>query len=411
MHALPPLIIAVIFMIILTLCDYYLPGFKAGGPIRSISGMATLLNPEYKFMIVTRDHDCGDTLPYPGIQQAQWLNLNGNQVYYVASGLQGIRQLFHMLAAGKYDVLYLNSLFSFKFSILPLLWRRLGLLPRRPVVLAPRGECSRGALNLKRWRKRGFLNLAMFAHLFSRVTWQASSVREKVDINLALRGDNDVQMAPILVAPDLPIQSQLADESSYIEKQPGQLRIVFLSRIAPMKNLVQALQLLQNLSGEIEFDIVGPVDDALYWKRCQRLIAALPGNVHVRYLGPVQPSNVLATFRDYHIFLLPTLGENYGHVIFESLSAGCPVVISDRTPWSNLASKGIGWDLSLEHPMDFQAVLSELVAMDGNVHRALCVAAKAYAAEYIAAGGDFALNRQLFESVRNRSFLEARRAA
>lgn len=384
-------------MIILTLCDYYLPGFKAGGPIRSISGMASLLAPEFTLKVVTRNNDCGDQTPYSGIVPGRWCGSNGHETYYVAAGREGVRQLYRALVTDDYDVLYLNSLFSTRFSILPLLWRKLGKLPDRPVVLAPRGECSRGALRLKRWRKRSFLRSAKIARLYSGVTWQASSIREKIDIQLAMHGDLHVQRAPILVAPDLPLNEFAStDNGLRDEKRPGRLKVVFLSRISPMKNLEQALQLLTNLTGEIEFDIVGPVEDALYWQRCQAIIAALPANVRVNYLGAVVPADVPRILKGYHLLLLPTLGENYGHVIFEALAAGCPVLISDRTPWSNLEASGVGWTIPLHETECFQVALQRMIGMDSTTFVRMASAATAYALEHQTNGKNLELNRQLF---------------
>jgi glycosyltransferase involved in cell wall biosynthesis len=61
----------------------------------------------------------------------------------------------------------------------------------------------------------------------------------------------------------------------------------------------------------------------------------------------------------YHLFVLPTLGENYGHVIYEALSAGDPVLISDQTPWRNLIEMKAGWDLSLNEKNKFKAAIRE----------------------------------------------------
>ena len=49
------------------------------------------------------------------------------------------------------------------------------------------------------------------------------------------------------------------------------------------------------------------------------------------------------------MFFFPTLGENFGHVIHESLAAGTPVLISDQTPWVGLSEKGAGWELPLDN--------------------------------------------------------------
>jgi glycosyltransferase involved in cell wall biosynthesis len=58
--------------------------------------------------------------------------------------------------------------------------------------------------------------------------------------------------------------------------------------------------------------------------------------------------------------VLPTLGENFGHAIFEALSAGRPVLISNQTPWHNLASQKIGWDISLDRPKEFVKAIEEI---------------------------------------------------
>jgi glycosyltransferase involved in cell wall biosynthesis len=52
--------------------------------------------------------------------------------------------------------------------------------------------------------------------------------------------------------------------------------------------------------------------------------------------------------QEFDYFVLPTKGENFGHAIFEAMAVGCPVLISDQTPWTNLEQKNAGFDLPLE---------------------------------------------------------------
>lgn len=51
------------------------------------------------------------------------------------------------------------------------------------------------------------------------------------------------------------------------------------------------------------------------------------------------------------MFLFPTKGENYGHVIYEALAAGCIPIISDQTSWNDLDEEGCGRviPLSMQH--------------------------------------------------------------
>jgi glycosyltransferase involved in cell wall biosynthesis len=127
-----------------------------------------------------------------------------------------------------------------------------------------------------------------------------------------------------------------------------------------MKNLEFALNALSKVKFPIVFDIYGPIEDEKYWHLCKELIDKLPTQIDVNYCGAVTPDQVSAVFSGCDLFLFPTRGENYGHVIAESLSAGTPVLLSDQTPWRDLNRDQLGWDLPLD--MDAFAEKVEKVA-------------------------------------------------
>jgi hypothetical protein len=51
---------------VLVLLPTYLPGYLAGGPIRSIANMVDALGDEFEFRIVTSDRDHKARTPYDG---------------------------------------------------------------------------------------------------------------------------------------------------------------------------------------------------------------------------------------------------------------------------------------------------------------------------------------------------------
>src|SRR3546814_8414185 len=59
----------------------------------------------------------------------------------------------------------------------------------------------------------------------------------------------------------------------------GPLRITFLSRISPMKNLLFCLETLARVHVPVVFTIYGPREDHEYWQRCEAAITALPSHV------------------------------------------------------------------------------------------------------------------------------------
>ena len=343
---------------ILTFVGFYLPGHKAGGPLRTIANMVDHLADDFEFWIVTRDRDLGDNKAYPGLSLDQWVTRENSRVFYVSPENQTVAGLANVIKNTPHDVLYLNSFFDPVFTLKPLLARFLGKFPRCPVVLAPRGEFSAGALKIKGMKKTVYIVGARLLGLYKNIMWQASSEHEAQDIKRSF----SVVNKDISVALDLPAKPDLqsTDKKNLppASDSQGTLRLVFLSRISPMKNLDYALQVLSQVEVDVEFDIYGPLEDATYWQSCQALIRELPPNVKVAYRGSVKPEKVAVTFACYDLFFFPTHGENYGHVIAESLSVGTPVLLSDQTPWRDLRDDGLGWDLALENMAGFVEMIN-----------------------------------------------------
>jgi glycosyltransferase involved in cell wall biosynthesis len=161
-------------------------------------------------------------------------------------------------------------------------------------------------------------------------------------------------------------------------KQSGTLRAVFVSRISRKKNLIGALEMLRNLKGSVEFHIYGPAEDRAYWSECSEVITSLPPNVVVEYRGAVPHEEIADVLLAHEVFLFPTFGENFGHVIAEALTVARPVLISDQTPWRGLEEAGAGWDIPLDQPERFRQALQRCVDMGPQEYAKLCAGAKRY---------------------------------
>jgi glycosyltransferase involved in cell wall biosynthesis len=376
---------------VLILTDYYLPGYRGGGPIRTISHLVERLGHAVEFMIITGDRDLGDEGPYGGITTDTWVPVGAAQVLYASPPYRRLKPLRRLVASTAHDVLFLSGLFS-RTSIRLLVLRRARLLPRRPTIIAARGELSPGALRLKSVRKYLFLFTAKLFRLFDGVIWHASSDLERDEILRGLK----TRRACVLVAMDLHSGATPSAPARWRAKAPGSARIVFVSRVVRKKNLDFAISILKTISGSVEFDIYGPIEDGGYWIQCQAAMATMPPNVRATYCGEVKPSAVIELFSRYDLFLFPTLSENFGYVILEALVAGCPIVLSDATPWRDLAYHNAGWDLPLSEPERFTMAVQQVVDMDQAAHARLREGARRLG-EFVA--GDerpVAANRNLF---------------
>ncbi len=363
---------------VLVFLHHYFPGYKSGGPVRSLSNLIDELGDQVNFLVLTQDRDLGDSTPYPKIKVDDWVTVGKAKVYYSSSNsfLTQLKILRNVNA----DLIYLNSFFDKSYTIQPLLARYLRLIPNCPVILAPRGEFSPNALRLKWWKKNAYLRLAKATKLVAGITWHASSQLEADDI---AREFTDVSNR-IAIAGVVAKSHHEAKDSTRImihtQRAPGApLRLLFVSRISPMKNLAFALRVLASVKASVEFDIVGPIGDEAYWRQCQLLISQLPSNVSARYQGPISPSLVGSTMSSHDLFFFPTLGENFGHVIAEALLAGTPALIATTTPWRSLEDSGAGWDIPLDAKDAFVTRIDECFNMPPDKYLALRESTLAFA--------------------------------
>lgn len=372
--------------VILMPLDYYLPGFKAGGALRTCANIVERLGCRFSFRIITRDRDLGDNQAYGSVKTDAWNHAYGGEVYYVPPGGLGMASLAALMNAVEYDVVYLNSFFSPYFTIAVLLMRKLGMIPKKPVILAPRGEFSgKIAFFSAGWRiaaksvkKTAYIWLGRALGLFRDVVFHASNVYEEQAICKCLG-----RKTSVMIARDI-LPSKVAEVAEgRPPKRQGALKIVFLSRISREKNLAYLLTLLSALHGRIECNIYGPKGDEMYWKECEEIIRRMPANVAVGYCGAVEHENVANVMAAHDLFMLPSRGENFGHVILEALLAGCPALISDRTAFRNLSPREAGWDLPLERPEHFREILELCTGMDETTHARWRQGARRYALETI----------------------------
>jgi glycosyltransferase involved in cell wall biosynthesis len=379
---------------VLVLVGHFLPGYKAGGPIVSIENLVGALNSDFHFHILTADRDLGDSKPYSERDLASVGKMNNVDVRYLKEGERTFKGICQIISGTKHDILYLNSFFARWCAIYPMLGRRLGLIPRKPIVLAPRGEFSEGALTFKSFKKRSYVKFAKSLSLLEGLKWHASSEYEAIDIarNAGCFSEE------ISIGPDL-AKSPAREVQKARERNTGVLRVLFLSRISPMKNLEFALNVLSCATGEIDFNIVGPIEDHAYWNSCDKIISEMPRNVTVSYHGPAFPGDVRAIMEAHDVLFLPSKGENFGHVIAESLSVGTPVLVSDQTPWRKLCQKKLGHDVSLSQPSEFVKILNGLANLTEEAHQTIRQNTYYAYKHYLAENDGVEKNRKIFSNL------------
>lgn len=163
-------------------CDYYTPGFKAGGPINSIKSICDALCHDYDLYLITRDRDIGEQEKYKNIPVDTWLPVSGIRVMYKKANQVSLSFVSSIIKSIRPDVLHLNSLMSRRFSLVPILATMFLDNYSLKILLSSRGELSAGALALKMKRKQIYLKCFVLFGLEEKVQWIASREGEKSNI-------------------------------------------------------------------------------------------------------------------------------------------------------------------------------------------------------------------------------------
>ena len=335
---------------ILILMGRYLPGHKDGGPLRTIINLTDALGDDYQFYIACYDRDHGDTESYPNIQYGKWNKVGKAKVCYIKP--RGFSfNVIKKLAKGK-DSIYLTSFYD-DYGYKTLMLKRLGVI-KQPVALASMGVFSESALSQKSIKKKAFIALCKALRLFKNIEWSVTSELEAKDLKKAI--DNNVSYT---IAEDLP-RSTIPGR---VHKDHDKIRIVFLSRICEHKGLDIGISAIKGMKHECVFDIFGPIQEPDYWEKCRKML--VNSDVEWHYGGDVPSEKVQQVLSQEDILILPSKSENYGHVIFEALSVGCIPVISDTTPWVDLAEKKAGI-IAKRNSSDFTKALDLLSGITQN---------------------------------------------
>ena len=339
-------------MKILIVMAGFFPGKKYGGPPVSIDNFCSLLSGHH-CCIITSNHDLGEDKAYEGVGEG-WLDRGNCRICYLGDRDYRKKTFEEKIKEIKPDIIYLQGLFQ--SCVVPCL--QLAKKYNVRVLLAPRGELCAGALNLKKYKKIPYMETVRLLGLTKGIHWQSTSDEETEAIIRWMKADSR-KIHRLENIPSIPKRPYARKE-----KIAGEGKFVFLSRIHPKKNLLAAIQLFDGISGHAVFDIYGPIEDAVYWESCRREADKLGKNASVRYKGLVSHDQVHDVFSQYDAFVFPTLSENFGHVIAESMFVGTTVIISDQTPWNDVNDAGVGWAIDLRDEQSFRNAVQTIIDED-----------------------------------------------
>ena len=248
-----------------------------------------------------------------------------------------------------FDLIHVHALFSYPSTVAMMHARR----ARIPYLLRTIGQLSPWSLAQSKLRKQLMLKLVERRNLDSASLLHFTTTRERDECFIAFG-----QSFPSLV---LPLGVRLSSLLPETKSKTEGLRLLFLSRIHPKKQLevlLKALALFQSdyPQGIWQLDIAGSGDPA-YVATLQKLAGQLNLSHRCRWLGHVQGDAKTSLLQQADWFLLPSAAENFGIAVVEAMAAGTPVIISPQVAVADLI---VGAGAGLVCPSD-PASLSKIL--------------------------------------------------
>lgn len=338
----------------------YLPGIKYGGPVTSIFNFTEHFGDEYDVYIVCSNHDHGEEEKYKNIKSG-WNQVGKANVCYLPEKEYSESLFFKLMKDKSVQMVYLTGVFSYKLNHAAIsAARKLNI----KTVIATRGEICKNILAMKSYKKLPYLVVMKTIGEFKDCYFQVTSDEEESQLQKYL----GISKEKIIYLPNI---HGKAMDIQRPQKEKGAARILFISRVHPKKNLLDAIKAASKVKGNLVFDIYGPIEDTEYWNDCQKEIQKAPRNVTINYKGKLDMDGARRSYYSYHAFLFPTLSENYGHVIVESMIADCPIIISKgTTPWDDADQKA-GYVVKLHDIDDLSEAINKIIDMSSEEYEKL----------------------------------------
>jgi glycosyltransferase involved in cell wall biosynthesis len=360
--------------LIFFITEYFYPFTDAGGPIRSIENLVKVFTNIYSFKLITSaNNHQGEILPKNLKSDCFILDPSiKTDIYFSKNSFKSYCNLFFLFYFNRNHTFYINGLFIPRLSFLP-------TLICKNVIISPRGMLIKDSFGKKAFLKK--LYLFLFKKVISKhAVWHATDKNEVLDIKRFFGANSNIQLIP-----NIPVRPFL--KSKQHTKKVGALRLVYFGLIAQKKGLLVLIQTLKSLGYPVSLDIYGSVKDQSYWKLCLNELNNNNSLASFSYKGHANPAESQTILAGYDAFVLLTKGENFGHSIYEALSVGTPVIISNKTPWSfSDSSSPPGWVIDYTNDefdlIKLKQVIQDLYKMESHDYNSCSVNAHKYAVDF-----------------------------
>ena len=253
-----------------------------------------------------------------------------------------------------YDLVHVHGLFAYTTLPACAAARHFG----KPYVITAHGMLDPWCLSHKWWKKLPYYSL-----LERRNLQRASAVH--VTSSFELSGMAKLGFAAKTHV--IPLSVEVPDRPARNPRDEHVLRLLFFSRLDPIKGLptlLQALALLRARSGMAVVLKIAGQGCGEYLSELQAMVKRLKISDNVRFVGFLQGEAKSQVLAEADVFVLPSYHENFSLSTAEAMAAGLPVIVSDQVGLAEEISEAAA---GIVVPIDSPAALADAIEKFGSV--------------------------------------------
>ncbi len=335
---------------------YTISSFKPAttGPANAIYSIAKELKKKHDIYVITTDFGSEK------ITTGKWIKYEEINVYYLKmlsnkttlfNAIWGISLTYlknfflikKLIKKINPEIIHINSIFNF----LSFISGYLSFKYKIKYIITSHCDFATEQFNIRKFRKKFFLRLPFLKKILKNAFFHVTSEKEKLELIKNINKELNIE----LKEKNIYKRALPADESSYnykwIRKKPSSFKtILYLGRISVIKNIEALIEAFASLKkGEFKLIIAGNTNEnSKYTLELKNIVKNYNLQKHITFTDKaIYDEEKFTLLKNADVFILPSLVENFGITVLESLAQGTPVIASKGSPWQELEIYNAGY--------------------------------------------------------------------
>lgn len=264
------------------------------------------------------------------------ITLEHCSVHYIEGNIKHFMRMKHeyctLLNELKPDLIHVNGCWMLQCSW-TIFWAK---TKGYPVLLSPHGMLEPWNIKKNYWAKK-LPALLLYQKRAIKLANFLVATADTEKKNLIKLGYNK----NIAIIPNGIVIDGIAMKKSWKERK----QILFLALYRRNKGIDLLMQAIFHMKNDLKDwkVIIAGIESDYTIKDLKRMAEEKGISNIITVTGGLFGDDKWNTYRESDVFVLPTLNENFGIVIAESLLCGTPVITTQGAPWPKIPEYGCGW--------------------------------------------------------------------